>query len=210
MSAQESREVWSTYAKQDGQGGKGITRKDYAQAQAKLKWMVAEGEITEQQMREKLGEMRLMIGKQGITREDYAQAKAKMTEMVAAGEVTQEKMAKVLGAMRKMIGNSAKRATRAAYAEAQVSMQQMVDAGKITQEQMDARLVEMRKMIGRGRGDARRGDAGRGGERANGGDGEGRSDECLALRRKLGAAVTNGEMTREEAGEVWRAEGCGS
>ena len=34
------------------------------------------------------------------------------------------------------------------------------------------------------------------------------SDDCLALRRKLGAAVRNGEMTREEAGKIWEDEGC--
>jgi len=34
------------------------------------------------------------------------------------------------------------------------------------------------------------------------------SDDCMALRRRLGQAVRNGDMTREEAGKVWEDEGC--
>jgi hypothetical protein len=29
------------------------------------------------------------------------------------------------------------------------------------------------------------------------------SDDCIELREKLGEAVRNGEMTREEAGKIW-------
>ena len=192
--------------------GDGSNRANYAAAQAKMTELVAAGELTEAQMNEKLSAMREMIAKahnagKAVTREDYAQAHAKMQAMVEAGELTEAQMKEKLVDLRKMIGK-AKGAggtiTRADYADAQAAMQKMVDAGKITKEQMDARLGEMRKMIGSGRGEARRG-----GERANGGDGRGISDECMALRRRLGAAVTNGEMTREEAGEIWQAEGCG-
>jgi hypothetical protein len=34
------------------------------------------------------------------------------------------------------------------------------------------------------------------------------SDDCIALRKKLGEAVRSGEMTREEAGKIWDEEGC--
>jgi polyhydroxyalkanoate synthesis regulator phasin len=34
------------------------------------------------------------------------------------------------------------------------------------------------------------------------------SDDCMDLRIKLGTAVRNGELTREEAGKIWKEEGC--
>jgi hypothetical protein len=37
---------------------------------------------------------------------------------------------------------------------------------------------------------------------------EERSDDCIELRKKLGESVQNGEMTREEAGQIWKEEGC--
>ena len=65
----------------------------------------------------------------------------------------------------------------------------MVKAGEITREQMQARLDGMKK-------------------RMSGDDREEASDDCMALRRRLGQAVRNGDMTREEAGKVWEDEGC--
>ena len=90
-------------------------------------------------------------------------------------------------------------------------MQQMVEKGEITQEQMDARLGEMRRMIGRANRERKAADGGRANRERKAADG-GRdevSDECMALRSRLGMAVRNGDMTREEAGEIWNAE-CGS
>jgi len=199
MSAEEARDLWGTHMERDGQGEKSITRKDYAQAEAKMKKMVAAGEITAQQMKKRLGEMRLMIGKQGITREDYAQAEAKMKEMVAAGEITAQQMKERLGRMRLMIGKQG--ITRGDYAKAEAKMNEMVASGEITQEKMDKVLGEMRKMISSQRGKER-------GSRADRGDRDDISDECLELRRRLGTAVRNGDMTREEAGEAWNAAGC--
>ena len=189
---------------------KTVTRADYAQAQAKMQAMVEAGKLTQAQMTEKLSDIRKMIGKaqatqKTVTRADYAQAQAKMQAMVEAGKLTQAQMTEKLSAMRKMIGKAQatqKTVTRADYAQAQAKMQAMVEAGKLTQAQMTEKLSAMRKMIGRGRGQARGG-----GERANGGDG-GASDECMTLRRRLGAAVSNGDMTRKEAGEIWQAQGC--
>ena len=34
------------------------------------------------------------------------------------------------------------------------------------------------------------------------------SDDCMELRKKLGTAVRNGEITRDEAAEIWEDEGC--
>ena len=77
-------------------------------------------------------------------------------------------------------------------------MQKMVDAGEMTEEQMNGRLNRMRKMMERGNGKDKTEGRSRGEV----------SDDCMELRRTLGEAVRAGEMTREEAGEVWKNEGC--
>ncbi|HIG05527.1 MAG TPA: hypothetical protein EYQ08_07325, partial [Planctomycetes bacterium] len=92
-----------------------VTRQDYAEAQAKMEKMVQDGEITAEQMRERLAGMRKMIGRPAepkesrqrtVTRQDYAEAQAKMEKMVQAGEITREQMQQRLVEMRKMIGRS--------------------------------------------------------------------------------------------------------
>ena len=135
------------------------------------------------------------VGKRTFTKEDYKQASAKMARMVKAGEITREQMQQRLNRMKKAMGESAdrgasdadKRARRARYQEAADKMAEMVKAGEITREQMEARLNRMKKAMA---------------------SKEDRSDDCIALRKKLGEAVRSGEMTREEAGKIWDEEGC--
>ena len=79
------------------------------------------------------------------------------------------------------------RARRARYKEASDKMIEMVEAGEITREQMEARLNRMKKAMA---------------------SKDEPSDDCIELRKKLGEAVRNGEMTREEAGKIWEEEGC--
>jgi hypothetical protein len=213
MTETEVDDVWAAYKKMNFEDDEPqFTRQDYAEAQAKMQKMVDAGEITRAQMKTRLGEMRSMIGKgtsktktrTGITRQDYAEAQAKMKKMIDAGEITRAQMKTRLGEMRSMIGKGTSKTetraevTRQDYAEAQASMQKMVDAGEMTEEQMNGRLNRMRKMMGRPGGDARAEDRSR----------DDVSADCMELRRKLGDAVRAGEMTREEAGEVWRNEGC--
>ena len=87
-----------------------VTRQDYAEAEAKMEKMVQAGEITAEQMRERLGEMRRMMGRPSekktgtVTRQQYAEAQAKMEKMVESGEITREQMRERLAAMRKLIG----------------------------------------------------------------------------------------------------------
>ena len=71
----------------------------------------------------------------------------------------------------------------------------MVKAGEITREQMQERLDGMKKAMS-------------GGDREEASDRQEVSDDCMALRRRLGEAVRNGAMTREEAGKIWEEEGC--
>ncbi len=201
MSSEEVRQVWGIHKKISEQASKTITREDYAAAQAKMQAMVDKGEMTEQQMREKLVWMRQMIGKskaagKSITREDYAAAQAKMQAMVDKGEITQAQMDERLMGMRRAIGKpkaTDKTITREDYATAQAEMQAMVDKGEITEEQMNARLNRMRKMSARGGGNSERREI---------------SDECMELGRRIRTAVENGDMTSEEARKLWNAEGC--
>ena len=91
-----------------------VTRQDYAEAQAKMQKMVETGEITAEQMRERLAAMRKMIGRtsektdtrqKSVTRQQYAEAQAKMEQMVKDGKITREQMRERLAEMRKMIGD---------------------------------------------------------------------------------------------------------
>jgi hypothetical protein len=141
-----------------------VTRQDYAEAEAKMEKMVQAGEITAEQMRQRLAGMRKMMGRPAepketrqrtVTRQDYAEAQAKMEKMVQAGEITAEQMRQRLIEMRKMMGrpaepkeSSQRTVTRQDYAEAQAKMEKMVQAGEITREQMQQRLASMRKWIG--------------------------------------------------------------
>ena len=159
---QDSEEQGSGVKKETRQ--RSVTRQDYAEAQAKMEKMVEAGEITAEQMRERLAGMRKMIGRpsektetrQGtVTRQDYAEAEAKMEKMVEAGEITAEQMRERLAGMRKMIGRPSEKTetrqgtvTRQDYAEAEAKMEKMVEAGEITAEQMQQRLAGMRKLIG--------------------------------------------------------------
>ena len=79
---------------EEAQGQPGITRQDYADAQAAMQKMVDAGEITKVQMDGRLARMRKMIGRSQpqITQKDYDNAVAKMTEMVKAGKMTREQM----------------------------------------------------------------------------------------------------------------------
>lgn len=129
-----------------------------------------------------------------MTRADYDEAVKKMTEMVKAGEITREQMQQRLDRMKTMM-TAEKTITRQDYAEAAAKMQKMVEAGEITRQDMETRLGEMRRMI-------KRGSTQDAGERSEA------SDDCMELRRTLGEAVRAGKMTREEAGEVWKEEGC--
>ena len=157
MNSEEVRQIWGIHKRISKQTSKTITRQDYAAAQAEMQAMVDTGEITEQQMREKLVWMRQMIGKskatdKTITREDYAAAQAKMQAMVDTGEITQAQMDERLMGMRRTIGKSKstdKTITREDYAAAQAEMQAMVDTGEITEQQMREKLVWMRQMIGK-------------------------------------------------------------
>ena len=221
------------------QGQPGITRQDYAQAQATMQKMVDAGEITKDQMDARLGEMRKMIGRSQpqVTRKDYADAQAAMQKMVDAGEITKEQMDARLVEMRKMIGRSQPKITRKDYDDAVAKMTKMVKDGEMTREQMQQRLDRMKAAMAKQSkskitrkdyddavakmtkmvkdGEITREQMQQRLDRMKGGvaqdDSSKRkemSDDCMALGRRIRTAMGKGEMTREEAKEIWEAQGC--
>ncbi|MEC9477251.1 MAG: hypothetical protein VX764_09455 [Planctomycetota bacterium] len=89
-----------------------FTRQQYADAQARMEKMVEAGEITAEQMKQRLGEMRKRIGgttekketsQRTFTRQQYADAQARMKKMVEEGKITAEQMEERLASMRKLI-----------------------------------------------------------------------------------------------------------
>jgi polyhydroxyalkanoate synthesis regulator phasin len=171
------------------------------EAGKKIKMAIANGDITEEEGRLKYAAVakrveKRMAGSKSKTantdaramRAKYKEASDKMTEMVKSGEITREQMQTRLDGMKKRMGaDKSKKISKEDYDLAASKMARMVKAGEITREQMEARLNRMKKAMA---------------------SKEERSDDCIELRKKLGEAVRNGKMTREEAGKIWEEEGC--
>jgi polyhydroxyalkanoate synthesis regulator phasin len=129
-------------------------RAKYAEAAAKMTAMVKAGEITQEQMQQRLDEMRRRMSgdtgsKRGMSKAEYDKAVAEMVEMVKAGKMTREQMQERLDGMNKAMkdGQSKRQFSEADVKEAYEKMQKMVEAGDITREQMDQRLGEMKRMM---------------------------------------------------------------
>ena len=171
-----------------------------------IKEAIANGTMTSEEGKAKYAEAEARIEKRmgqknaGNKRAQAYLAKvgAEIKEAVASGEMTPEegkaKYAETVEALkqRMMAGKSkgqSSQITKEEYDAAASKMARMVKAGEITREQMQERLEAM--------GSAMR-------KSMRGGDNV--SDDCMALRRRLGQAVRNGDMTREEAKKVWEDE----
>ena len=172
-----------------------------------IRMAIKNGEMTEEEGRLKYAAIakrveKRMAGAKPKTadtdvRARYKEAVDRMAEMVKAGEITREQMQTRLDGMKKRMGaDKSKKISKEDYDLAASKMARMVKAGEITREQMQARLDGMKKRIS---GDDREEASDRREEV---------SDDCMALRRRLGEAVRNGDMTREEAGKIWKEEGC--
>ena len=157
----------------------------YAEAEARIEQRMAQKNAGNKRLEaylEKVGaEIKEAVANGTMTPEE---GKAKYAETV---EAVKQRM---MGAKSK---DKSKLITKEAYVEASAKMARMVKAGEITREQMQERLEAMGSVMR---------------ESARGEDRGEISDDCMALRRKLGEAVRNGEMTREEAGKIWEEEGC--
>jgi hypothetical protein len=180
-----------------------------AQVGAEIKKAVANGEMTAEEGKAKYAEAEERIEKrmgqksEGNKRAQayLAQVGAEIKKAVANGEMTAEegkaKYADTVEAIKKRMmaaksKGKSKKITKEEYAQAKSKMLRMVKTGEITREQMQQRLDRM-SQVEASKDDNQRGES---------------SDDCMALRRRLGQAVRNGEMTREEAGKIWEEEGC--
>jgi polyhydroxyalkanoate synthesis regulator phasin len=180
-----------------------------AKVAGEIKEAVENGEMTPEEGKAKYAEAEERIEKrmgqksEGNKRAQayLAQVGAEIKKAVANGEMTAEegkaKYADTVEAIKKRMmaaksKGKSKKITKEEYAQAKSKMLRMVKTGEITREQMQQRLDRM-SQVEASKDDNQRGES---------------SDDCMALRRRLGQAVRNGEMTREEAGKIWEEEGC--
>ena len=124
-----------------------MTKADYDEAVSKMLRMVKSGEITREQMEQRLTRMKEMVEPAPtFTKGEYDDAVKKMTAMVKSGEITREQMEQRLERMKQMMVKSPT-FTKAQYAAAVKKMTAMVKSGEITPEQMEQRLERMRQMM---------------------------------------------------------------
>jgi len=179
---------------------------------AKLKAAVENGEITEAQAKERMEGAKKRIAKRmgGKKNKTNARAEAYLKKVgeeirtaVANGEMTAEEgKAKYTAAVERIKKRMAAAGKRGEESDAWEGFKRRIEAavesGEMTPEESREAYEGFRRRM-----------AARGGEgRGAGGDRREISDDCMALRIRLGTAVRNGEMTREEAGKIWEEEGC--
>ena len=174
-----------------GELKKSIANGEMTSEEGKAKYAEAEERIEQRMAQKNAGNKRL---------EAYLEkVGAEIKEAIANGEMTPEegkaKYAETVKAIkqRMMHKPDKNQITQEEYDEAAAKMARMVKAGEITREQMQERLKTMGKAMRESASGKERGKI---------------SDDCMALRRRLGQAVRNGDMTREQAGKIWKEEGC--
>ena len=133
-----------------GQVRASMASADYDEAVSKMLRMVKSGEITEEQMQQRLERMKGRMGgsqkSKAPSKVEYMEAEKKMAAMVKAGEITKEQMQQRLGRMKQMMEQTP-RFTKADYEAAVKKMTAMVKSGEITREQMEQRLSRMKQMM---------------------------------------------------------------
>ncbi len=180
---------------------------------AKLHAAVESGEITEAQAEERMESAKKQVASRLGGEKDNTNARAEaylkkvgeeIRVAIANGEITAEEgKAKYTTAVQRikermaLAGKSGE--DNDAWEGFKRRIEHAVDSGKMTEEEAREAYAKFRKRMGAKDGDR---------EHKTGRDHQELSDDCMALRRKLGTAVRNGEMTREEAGKVWEEEGC--
>ena len=132
-------------------------RAEYAAAAEKMAAMVEAGEITREQMQERLDEMRRRMAnadgadrKPSMTKAEYDEVAAKMLKMLEAGEITREQMQQRLDGMKRRMGpdaGSKRGMSKEEYDRAVDRMVEAVKAGQMTREQMQERLDGMEKAM---------------------------------------------------------------
>tara|TARA_Y100000589_G_scaffold282021_1_gene279292 strand:- start:7016 stop:8113 length:1098 start_codon:yes stop_codon:yes gene_type:complete len=104
--ATAERALWERYRQAEMElagtnEAKALTRADYDEAARKMKAMVEAGEITREQMQQRLDQMKEMMSRpKAEAGRDYEAAVEKMKAMVEAGEITREQMQQRLERMK--------------------------------------------------------------------------------------------------------------
>ena len=176
---------------------------------------IANGEMTAEEGKAKYAEAEARVQQRmgGEKSNTNARTEVYLTKIgseiraaIANGEMTveegKEKYTAAVERIKKRMAAASKRGEREEREGFKRRIEAAVESGKMTPEESREAYADFRRRMGAKDGGDR--DHRRDADRDRGEV----SDDCLALRRKLGAAVRNGEMTREEAGEIWEDEGC--
>ena len=125
-----------------------MTKADYDEAVSKMLRMVKSGEITREQMEQRLTRMKEMVEPAPtFTKGDYDDAVKKMTAMVKSGEITREQMEQRLERMKQMMSAKKPGINQAKYDAAVDELSEMVKSGKITRAQMKQRLGDLKRRM---------------------------------------------------------------
>ncbi len=180
--------------KKDGDkkdGDRKFTRKDYHDAEAKLKELVAAGKMTEEAAKKRLNGLRKRIaaqakdGDQKNARERVERIGREIRQAVADGKITKEEARAKMQAVRKQ--NAAKNKDGEQKGASDMErigreIRQAVVDGKITKEQARAKMEIVRKKLGQQ------------GEQA-----PKREINWENIKKRIEGAVERGDMTRDEA-----------
>ncbi len=151
------KRMWMRYrAAEEQNAARGKSKVDYDAAVERMTEMVKDGEITKEQMQQRLDRMKKAETRKDknddrrrMSRADYEAAVERMTKMVKNGEMTREQMQQRLDRMKKADSKDKKagdrRRSRADYEAAVERMTEMVKNGEMTREQMQQRLDRMKQ-----------------------------------------------------------------
>jgi len=180
---------------QAGEGkhrGRRMTPERYAEAEEKIKAMVQEGNISEEDARIRLGRMRRMMVEPHEPHSDFnwPEIKKRIEGAVKRDKLTRgEADAKCRDIKKRQAGEGkhhGRRMTPERYAEAEKKIKAMVQEGKISEEDARIRLGQMRRMMAKSP--------------------EKHSDvNWPEIKKRIEGAVERGDMTRDEADAKYRA-----
>ena len=175
-------------------------RLDYANAEAKIKAMVAEGKVSQEDAETRLKQMRERMTNEGQAKSkikaveefDWAETERRIESAVEAGEITREEADEKYRGIKARLdagGETADRtAARLDYANAEAKIKAMVEAGEISAEDAEKRLNRMRERI-----------AGDGDKKQSEGARTFTIEEYKEAAAKIKAMVEAGEVSAEDA-----------
>ncbi len=133
-----------------------ITREDFGRAERELKKAIADGKISEEDARKRLGAMRRMMAEQRergterkrLSREDWEGIKKRIEGAVESGEITREQADARYKAIRERRAQAARGGDkRAEYEGVERRIKAAVRAGKMTREEAGEKLEAYKKRM---------------------------------------------------------------